>query len=211
MLWRRKPNRDAGTPASAPHRQTTTATTLTRGHLNDLTIGLGQQMFFWGRDVLTDGNLLLKHGFQKHRSEGLQGTSCYCKPWEDGMIELHGACAGWYPCEGGQCGFLFIRNAKRCYIHHRTTPVVPGEYDFSEFDSSNLPELTRSSRIFTAWLAEYEAWIAKQMGRAYREECHAMFCKLPTSKPWLEPEKARRWIVSFAAASPSLPRAKMWA
>jgi hypothetical protein len=30
------------------------------------------------------------------------------------------------------------------------------------------------------------------MGRAYREECHAMFGKLPTSKPWLEPDKARR-------------------
>jgi len=168
--------------------------------LADFAAGLRQQMFFWGRDVLTDGNLLLKHGFHKHRSEGLQGTSCYCKPWEDGMIELHGACAGWYPCEGGQCGFLFIRHAKRCYVHHRTTPVVPGEYDFKEFDSRDLGELTRSSRIFTAWLAEYDVWIIKQMGRAYREECHAMFCKLPTSKPWLEPEKARRWIAS------SMPR-----
>ena len=181
---------------------------ITRGHLNDLTTGLGQQMFFWGRDVLTEGNLLLKHGFEKHRSEGLQGTSCYCKPWQDGMIELHGACAGWYPCEGGKCGFLFIRNAKRCYVHHRTTPVVPGEYDFKEFDSRNLPELTRSSRIFTAWLAEYESWIAKQMGRAYREECHAMFCKLPTSKPWLPPESARRWITTFAAGSATLPRSR---
>jgi hypothetical protein len=103
---------------------------ITRGHLNDLTTGLGQQMFFWGRDVLTRGNLLLKHGFEKRRSKGLQGTSCYSKPWEDGVIELHGACAGWYPYESGQCGFLFIRNAKRCYIHHRSKPVIPGEYDF---------------------------------------------------------------------------------
>lgn len=206
MFWSR-PNK----LESARQKRLDTPTSLTRGHLNDLTTGLGQQMFFWGRDVLTDGNLLVKHGFEKRRSEGLQATSCYCKPWEDGMIELHGACAGWYPCEGGQCGFLFIRNAKRCYVHHRTSPVVPGEYDFKEFDSSNLPELTRSSRIFTAWLAEYEAWIAKQMGRAYREECHAMFSKLPSSKPWLEPEKARRWIATFAAASPALPRAKAWA
>jgi hypothetical protein len=48
------------------------------------------------------------------------------------------------------------------------------------------------------------------MGRAYREECHAMFAKLPTSKPWLEPENARRWIATFAAGSTGLPRAKSW-
>ena len=199
MLWQRKTTRTEPSTAPAP---------LTRGHLNDLTNGLGQQMFFWGRDVLTEGNLLLKHGFEKHRSEGLQGTSCYCKPWEDGIIELHGACAGWYPCESGKCGFLFIRNAKRCYIHHRTAPVIPGEYDFKQYDSSNLAELTRSSRIFTAWLAEYEAWIVKQMGRDYREDCHAMFCKLPTSKPWLPPESARRWIATFAAGTATLPRSR---
>ncbi|MFN7562276.1 MAG: hypothetical protein ACK5TH_10900, partial [Prosthecobacter sp.] len=101
-----------------------------------------------------------------------------------------------------------IRNAKRCYVHHRTTPVIPGEYDFKAFDSCNLTELTRSGRIFTAWLAEYEAWIAKQMGRNYREECHAMFCKLPTSKPWLPPESARHWISTFATGSAALPRSR---
>ena len=202
MLWHRKPDRVE--PCTAP-------ASVTRGQLNDLTTGLGQQMFFWGRDVLTDGNLLVRNGFEKRRSEGLQATSCYCKAWQDGIIELHGACAGWYPCDGGQCGFLFIRNAKRCYVHHRTMPVVPGEYDFSDFDSRNLAELTRSSRIFTAWLAEYEAWIAQKMGRAYREECYTMFAKLPTSKPWLEPEKARHWIATFAAGAPALPRARQWA
>ncbi|MBL9130790.1 MAG: hypothetical protein JNG86_06300, partial [Verrucomicrobiaceae bacterium] len=81
----------------------------------------------------------------------------------------------------------------------------------SEFDSSNLPELTRSSRIFTAWLAEYEAWIAKQMGRAYREECHTMFYKLPTSKPWLDPFLAKNWFNQYSNASPMLPRARKMA
>ncbi|MFM7605232.1 MAG: hypothetical protein ACKO8Z_08525, partial [Prosthecobacter sp.] len=60
----------------------------------------------------------------------------------------------------------------------------------------------------TAWLAEYEAWIIKQMGRGYREECHAMFCKLPTSKPWLSPGSARRWIATFAVGETTLPRSR---
>lgn len=65
-------------------------------------------MYFWGRDVLHEGHLLLRYGFEKRPSTGLQGTSCYSKAWQKGMIELHGACAGWYPDSTGQEGFLFI-------------------------------------------------------------------------------------------------------
>ena len=66
------------------------------GLLRDLTAGLKQQMFFWGRDVVhPDGNLLVRQGFSKSPSAGLQGTSCYGLDWQGGRIELHGACAGW--------------------------------------------------------------------------------------------------------------------
>ncbi|HYF36735.1 MAG TPA: hypothetical protein VD994_15680 [Prosthecobacter sp.] len=45
--------------------------------LGDFTKALRQQMFFWGRDVMAQGKLLLQYGFQKFASPGLQGTSCY--------------------------------------------------------------------------------------------------------------------------------------
>ena len=68
--------------------------------LGDLKAALLQQMFFWGRDVMAGGNLLTAHGFMKLPSLGLKGTSCYRLDYHDGVIELHGACAGWYPHNG---------------------------------------------------------------------------------------------------------------
>lgn len=42
------------------------------GLLRDLTAGLTQQMFFWGKDVVhPDGNLLVRQGFAKSPSAGL--------------------------------------------------------------------------------------------------------------------------------------------
>ena len=68
----------------------------------------GSPVFFWGRDVVhPDGNLLVRQGFSKSPSAGLQGTSCYGLDWQGGRIELHGACAGWYPRDGGE-GFNFF-------------------------------------------------------------------------------------------------------
>ena len=64
-----------------------------RGLLNDFTRALGQQMFYWGRDVLTGRNLLLEAGFEKRVSMGLQGTSCYRLPWGGSgvLVPPHGS------------------------------------------------------------------------------------------------------------------------
>lgn len=183
---------------------------MTRGHLNDLTTALDQQMFFWGRDVLQEGNLLKKHGFEKRPSPGLQGTSCYCKPWHQGMIELHGACAGWYPCRDCDQGFLFIRADKRCFTHHETTPTIPGRYDYTKLTSGELHSLDTASRIFVDWLAYYESWIISEMGLRYREACFQMFGQLPTSRPWLSPTHAQQWYSLYAKADSRLPRAREW-
>ncbi len=181
---------------------------LTRGHLNDLTTGLAQQMFFWGRDVMNGGNLLLQYGFQKRASTGLQGTSCYSMPWAEGLIELHGACAGWYPKKGQSTGFLFIRHDRRCYTHEQPAPVIPGRYNYDQLESGKLDRLMPASQEFTAWLVDYESWVQETTSPDYRESCHAMFCRLTASQPWLEPQHALAWLRLFAAASPTLPRVK---
>lgn len=185
---------------------------LRRGHMNDFTQALGQQMFFWGRDVLYAGNLLLKYGFEKHPSPGLQGTSCYRKGWGQGYIELHGACAGWYAeSDTSQCpGFLYIRSDKRCYTHRQREPVVPGRYDYAHLQSGHVGELLEAGRHFASWLVDYENWVLRFCCEQHRQACFRMFSQLPTSKPWRAPEKALQWLSLFAEASPGLKRARKW-
>lgn len=157
---------------------------------------------------MSNGNLLLQYGFQKRTSTGLQGTSCYSMPWADGLIELHGACAGWYPKDGQSGGFLFIRNDRRCYTHEQPAPVIPGRYDYNQLESGKLDRLMPKSQEFTAWLVEYESWVQRLTPPGYRECCYAMFCHLIASQPWLEPKQALVWLRLYAEASPTLPRAK---
>lgn len=180
-----------------------------RGHLQDLTRALGQQMFFWGRDVLTEGNLLLSFGLKKHPSPGLKGTSCYRCPWQDGVIELHGACAGWYPHQPNeQPGFLFIRQSRACFTHRFSGPVIPGDYPDQGLKSGPLGDLVVASRTFTAWLCEYETWVRSKAGRKHREDCYRMFRRLPASIPWLPPTNDLPWLTSYAGAAPGLARAR---
>lgn len=183
---------------------------LWRGHLNDFTQALGQQMFFWGRDVLYGSNLLLKYGFEKLPSAGLQGTSCYRKPWLKGFIELHGACAGFYDSSLSCPGFLFIRSDKRCYTHHLQSPVVPGRYDYECLKSGDVKELLEAGRKFAAWLVDYEQWVIHFCCDQHRQECFRMFNRLPTSRPWLSPDLALQWLCLFAEGSPTLERARVW-
>ncbi len=197
--------------AAAPARPAVpvrAAASLTRGHLNDLTKALGQQMFFWGRDVLhATGNLLIRHGFEKHESPGLKGTSCYRKAWAGGVIELHGACAGWYPLrpESG-IGFLFVRTDRRCYAHQEVQPAIPGQYDYDRLVSGDLSLLEPAGRLFSEWLVHYESWVCQECGARHRQECHAMLSRLPAGQPWLSPELALEWLRLFAQGS-SVPRA----
>ena len=166
--------------------------------LGDFSAALGQQMFFWGRDVLTGGNLLLDYGFERLPSPGLKGTSCYRLKRQCGCIELHGACAGWYPEDPTtELGFLYVRTLGRCSAHRRKEPIVPGEYE-------GLPLIheTRSilaaARAFARWLCEYEMWVQEQQGPAYRIACRQMLARLPKGKPWLPPAQAISWMQSFA-------------
>ena len=176
--------------------------------LADFAAALRQQMFFWGRDVMSGGNLLLKHGFEKLPSTGLKGTSCYRLRYEDGVIELHGACAGWYPQAGSaRPGFLFVRTRGRISTHRLHEPVVPGRYQ-SEALQNHTADAMAAARLFADWLADYEAWVRRQMGPGYRVECRQMLASLPKGQTWLPAPEAERWLRLLAAQGPGAPRAR---
>ncbi|MEZ5385413.1 MAG: hypothetical protein R3F13_07860 [Prosthecobacter sp.] len=176
--------------------------------LADFAAGLRQQMFFWGRDVLCGGNLLLKHGFEKHPSPGLKGTSCYQLHHEDGLIELHGACAGWYPEAGSERpGFLFVRTNGRCTTHRLHEPVVPGSYP-AEALQNHTADALAASRLFAGWLVDYEAWVQRQMGPDYRTDCRKMLASLPKGQTWLPSSQAGSWLRLFVSQGAFAPRAR---
>ena len=180
------------------------------GLLNDVHRGLGQQMYFWGVDVLSGGNLLKAYGFERHPSPGHRGTSCYRLPWDRGLIELHGHCAGWYPGEPEQSdapGYLFVRNHRAGYAHQQCQPVVPGQWR-SHQTQRQTQHLLQASRHFICWLVEYEAWVLRAVGQDYRCHCHRQFLELPKSRPWLPPEPALRWWQCLATNDPALCRAR---
>lgn len=176
--------------------------------LSDLKAALLQQMFFWGRDVLTGGNLLIKHGFIKLPSPGLKGTSCYRLDYRDGVIELHGACAGWYPNDDNpQPGFLFVRTTGRCTAHYLHYPVIPGRYDSQALTHDTAATMS-GARVFAAWLADYEDWIMASQGSDYRKQCRHMLGRLPKGRPWLPADQATQWLRAFAQQGAHTPRAK---
>ncbi len=94
--------------------------------LSDAAYGLAQQMVFWGHDVRhPEGNALMRYGLTRSASPGLTGTSCYSIPWENGMIELHGAIASWTPPHGG-LGVTFCRDHRRIALWYGLLAPIPG-------------------------------------------------------------------------------------
>ncbi|RYD35675.1 MAG: hypothetical protein EOP85_18825 [Verrucomicrobiaceae bacterium] len=162
--------------------------------LGELAKGLKQQMYFWGRDVLhPSGNLLQQQGFLKSPSMGLQGTSCYSLPYEGGTIELHGACAGWYPASGGEDGFIYIRPMAKCFLWKGGPAPVPGEWPLESLTPIQ-GELPESATRFIRWWIQSEQWVTAHTGPDYRTECHRVHKRLPTSKAWLRPAEMMEWL-----------------
>jgi hypothetical protein len=177
--------------------------------LSDFKAALLQQMFFWGRDVMTSGNLLIQHGFIKLPSPGLKGTSCYRLDYRGGIIELHGACAGWYPgAHDPQPGFLFVRTSGRCTSHQLHEPVIPGCYQ-PEVLSHDTASTMKGAQVFATWLADYEDWILACQGADYRSQCRHMLGRLPKGSPWLPAPQATKWLRALAQQGGAAPRAKI--
>ncbi|MGI9240306.1 MAG: hypothetical protein ACR2RV_05865 [Verrucomicrobiales bacterium] len=168
--------------------------------LSDFTRLLGQQMYFWGQDVVHPrGNLLREHGFERRRSEGLQGTSCYRKCLGGGgYVELHGACAGFYSFSRmGTGNFLYVRNRSRCYLYSGDSPPAPGFYPRDLLRSNPVTDLYVSSLRFLNWWLEYESWVRKTTWAGWREQNYSDFAKLPASKPALPPREAGQWLRQY--------------
>lgn len=172
----------------------------------DLARGLGQQMFFWGRDAIhPEGNLFVRTGFEKRASTGLQGASCYSLDWQGGVIELHGSHAGWIG-QGG--GFLFIRPLGRCLRWTDTATPIPGVWRNDQYDTRCDAELHAVAVPFLDWWLAHENHVAQSAGSGYRTACFRQFKKLPKSRPWLAPDDAIRWITQLRDHPGSLPRAR---
>jgi len=174
----------------------------------DLAEGFQQQMFFWGQDVLQlEGNFLIEQGFERGPSTGLNGTSCYRRDWQNGHVELYGACAGWY---GRDRGFTFIRPHRRCsiWLSGEETPI-PGAWqtDFIDKTATN-DELYLAALPFLDWLISYESAVLARFGRAYREANYRKYQKVPKRKAWVEPSVALRWFQCFRETPDQLVRPK---
>ena len=123
-----------------------------RGLIRDLTDGLAQQMYLWGRDVRhPDGNALVRAGLQRIAridNEG-EGTSLYRIERENGWIELHGFCAGWRPHDPEATGMLYIRRCHRIFL--ASGQMNPGRYDMSRLRSGSTDEILLASESFLRW------------------------------------------------------------
>jgi hypothetical protein len=177
--------------------------------LRDLAAGFQQQMFFWGRDAIhSEGNLFVRSGFHKRHSGGLQGTSCYSLPWQDGSIELHGSHAGWFAKSGG---FLYVRPLRRCVRWLDGTPPIPGTWPSEQYQSASDDALYKLAMPFIDWWLNHERIVSQLAGLRYRQECFRLFKKLPKTRGWLAPEDAIRWITALRDEPANLSRAARFA
>ncbi|MEM7384324.1 MAG: hypothetical protein AAF514_05210 [Verrucomicrobiota bacterium] len=181
-----------------------------RALLRDFTALLGQQMYFWGRDVIHPrGNLLCESGFKRSKSEGLTGTSCYRMQLERGFIELHGACAGHYaPCKEREQNFIYIRNRKRCFLYTGEEPPAPGIYEPETLCSDSALGLYLASLPFLEWWLKYEQWIEEKTASDWRERNYRAFASLPASRPSLPPREALHWLAEYRDTPARTPRVR---
>ena len=169
-----------------------------RGLIRDLTDGLAQQMYLWGRDVRhPDGNALVRVGLQRIARIGNdgEGTSLYRIERENGWIELHGFCAGWRPHDPAKDGMLYIRRCHRIFLAQGS--MTPGRYDMSRLRGGTVDEVFSSFNPFLRWWVDYERWANETLGTPWRTDCWRDYVKLRRARPWLSPVQAVDWLLTF--------------
>ena len=164
-------------------------------------------MFFWGQDVVRPtGNFLTEQGFTRTPSAGLKGTSCYRFSWQNGVIELHGACAGWY---GENGGFSFIRPRRRCYLWDSPQhPPTPGAWKNTHLKPATKTQLYTAVLPFLDWLIAYEQAVLERFGISYRAENFRKYRKVPKAKQWIDPAAALQWFTCLRNSPELLRRPK---
>jgi hypothetical protein len=169
-----------------------------RGLIRDLTDGLAQQMYLWGRDVRhPDGNTLVRAGLQRiaRIDTAGEGSSLYRIERDGGWIELHGFCAGWRPHDPDATGMIYIRRCHR--IHLALGSMTPGRYDFSRLRGGSVDEILLACGPLLRWWTAYEKWVERELGPAWRRECWRDYVKLRHASPWLTPTQAVDWLLAF--------------
>ncbi len=164
------------------------------------------QLYFWGRDVLHPcGNQLVAHGFQRVPKTTLRGTSRYRLPYQDGIIELHGWCAGWYRLRGR--GFVFVRNRRRLFLCDKGGPVNPTHPEECRLRApatdTDWRELAGLAQDFARWLLHYEASMRRRWGEDCRDSPYAEYSRLPKAMRLLPPDLRQEWLHSFCAGPES--------
>jgi len=179
------------------------------GLLNDLSNALGQQLFFWGRDVMySEGNLLCKFGLERYKPEGITGSSCYRTTYKDDIIELHSLCVGRY--SQNTPSLFYTRQYRKLWVYEDKKPPIPGYYEEDLLNKKALDKIEIASRSFLEWWLEYETWIEMTIGLDYRYKCYRAYRSLSKSKPWLQPREGLSWLKCYMDSPNTVPRAKKW-
>ena len=152
------------------------------GLLKDLSNALGQQLFFWGCDVMySEGNLLCEFGLERYKPEGIRGSSCYRTTYNDDIIELHSLCVGRY--SQNTPSLFYTRQYRKLWVYEDKTPPIPGYYEEDLLNKKALDKIEIASRSFLEWWLEYETWIEMTIGLDYRYKCYRAYRSLSKSKP----------------------------
>jgi hypothetical protein len=172
--------------------------------LSDCARGLAQQMVLWGHDVRhPDGNALVRYGLERRASTGLTGTSCYSMPWENGVVELHGAVASW-TAAAGKTGCVFCRDRGRIDLWEAERPPVPGRENGV---SGTVADRWKAFQPLLRWLIDYETWVFETLGETWRQNAWRALKKLPKGKVWIPPHLALRWWqLAVETSNPPRPR-----
>jgi hypothetical protein len=180
--------------------------------LRDAAAGVYSQMYYWGRDVPhPDGNLLMAYGFTRIAKTGAKGTSRYRLPWNGGLVELHGFCAGWYP-GGDEPGIVFHRPLNAWMLWRERQPPDPASlaeiFGRNRGKPHDIPALVEKAGQFMEWIWKYESWALKRWGLHERRAHHATYLKLRPRRWWLSPELSLKWMRRFADNPLRAPRPK---
>lgn len=128
---------------------------------------MDHQCSLWGMDVKHEhGNLLMRHGFERHPPANGVGSSCYVLPHEDATVVLRG-----YGCfyRTAAHGELFIPRFD--FVPRYTTePGSPLEATVPAYADRHVrpapDEWDTVGRLFVRalhWIGHYERWVCSEL------------------------------------------------
>jgi hypothetical protein len=138
---------------------------------------LAQQLWCWGCDIRRDdGNLLLQHGFSRHRPDDEQGgSSCYRLDENRRHINLWGF--GIFYGER-RSGGLYLGRAGFSPSWSAVESLADGVHWADDLPGFSRPrgaaQWQRSHllcRRMLQWIASYERWVIGEVGIDYRRQC----------------------------------------